>query len=121
MHGGWIIAGLVLAAGLIALLAVAQSRWLQSNTLKKCVVLSVGVHLLLAMLAAVIGSIRPASWGRAEEGRMTMVMVVSDEPVGPIEASTDDRAFSGSRRVRRGERLGRSGGRTGPARRRAAA
>ena len=90
MHGGWIIAGLVLAAGLIALLAVAQSRWLQSNTLKKCVVLSVGVHLLLAMLAAVIGSIRPASWGRAEEGRMTMVMVVSDEPVGPIEASTDD-------------------------------
>ena len=72
---GWIVAALI-AAALVGLVLLARTRWLQSDTLKKCVVLSVGVHLLLAAVAAGIGGMRPASWGTADEGRMTMMVVL---------------------------------------------
>ena len=85
MHSiGWIIGGVavVLAAGLAV---IVRTRWLQSHTLAKCVVLSVGLHLLLAMACGLLAGFMPASWGHDDEGRMTMVMVVASEP----EAAAD--------------------------------
>lgn len=76
---GWVVVALI-AAALVGLVLVARTRWLQSDTLKKCVVLSVGVHLLLAAVAAGIGGMRPASWGTADQGRMTMMVVLAEEP-----------------------------------------
>jgi hypothetical protein len=85
-HTGWIVAGGLIAAALGGLVLLARTRWLQSDTLKKCVVLSVGVHLLLAIVAAGIGGMRPASWGTQDEGRMTMMVVLTDEPFDAISS-----------------------------------
>lgn len=75
------VAGVVLAAltgaGLVALV---RTRWLESRTLEKCIGLSVGLHLVLAVVAALVGAWLPASWGRHDEGRMTMLVVLADEP-----------------------------------------
>ena len=84
---GMMVAGGLVAAALIGLVFLARSNWLQSDTLKKCVVLSVGVHLLLAAVAAGIGGMRPASWGTQDEGRMTMMVVLTDEPVDEVSSA----------------------------------
>lgn len=86
-HTGWIIAAGLLAAAVAGLIWLARTRWLQSDTLKKCVALSVGVHLLLAAIAAGIGGMRPASWGTADEGRMTMMVVLADLPTDEVAES----------------------------------
>jgi hypothetical protein len=89
MQAGWIVAGVVFAAGGIGLAVAARTRWLQSDTLKKCLLLSVVAHVALAIVAASIGGLSPASWGRSDEGRMTMVVVVSEEPEGSTAAVSD--------------------------------
>lgn len=90
--GGMIAAGLLIAV-LVGLVLLARTRWLQSDTLKKCVVLSVAVHLLLAALAAGIGGMRPASWGTADDGRMTMLVVLADHVVDePAAPDADEEA-----------------------------
>lgn len=86
-HIGWMIAAGLLAAAVVGLVWLARTRWLQSDTLKKCVVLSVGVHLLLAAIAAGIGGMRPASWGTEDEGRMTMMVVLADLPTDEVAMS----------------------------------
>ena len=84
MHSiGWII-GIVVAALAAGLTVVVRTRWLQSHTLAKCVVLSVGLHLLLAVACGLLAGFMPASWGHDEEGRMTMVMVVASDPEAVI-------------------------------------
>jgi hypothetical protein len=90
MHHHWLLWG-GLAVGVAGGLAtLAHARWLQSQTLKKCVLLSVGVHALLAVVAAFVGGSRPASWGQADEGRMTMQVV-------PVEESSDEAAPDSAR------------------------
>ena len=84
---GLMVAGGLVAAALVGLVFLARSSWLQSDTLKKCVVLSVGVHLLLAAVAAGIGGMRPASWGTQDDGRMTMMVVLTDEPVDEVSSA----------------------------------
>lgn len=86
----WMVAAGLLGAALVGLVLLARTSWLQSDTLKKCVVLSVGVHLLLALVAAGLGGLRPASWGTADEGRMTMMVVLVDEPVDEAAEDTHD-------------------------------
>lgn len=86
-HTGWMIAAGLLAAAVAGLVWLARTRWLQSDTLKKCVVLSVGVHLLLAAIAAGLGGMRPASWGTEDEGRMTMMVVLADLPTDDVASS----------------------------------
>ena len=86
MQAGWIVAGVVLVAGATGLSVAARTRWMQSDTLKKCVLLSVAAHAVLAAVAACLGGVSPASWGTSDEGRVTMVVVVSDEPEGEIVA-----------------------------------
>lgn len=88
MHHHWLLWG-GLAVGVAGgLAALAHTRWLQSQTLKKCVLLSVGVHALLAIVAAFVGGSRPASWGRADEGRMTMQVVPVEESSGEAAAES---------------------------------
>jgi hypothetical protein len=82
---GWVLAVIVVSGVIGGLVLLARTNWLQSDTLKKCVVLSVGVHLLLALIAAAIGGLRPASWGTEDDGRMTMMVVlVEDAVVDPL-------------------------------------
>lgn len=76
---GWII-GIVAAVIVGGLAVIVRTRWLQSHTLAKCVALSVGLHVLLAMACGLLVGFMPASWGHDDEGGMTMVMVVGSEP-----------------------------------------
>jgi hypothetical protein len=97
MGSGWIVWGgfLVLCAAVGA--AIVRTRWLQSQTLKKCVLLSVAFHAMLAFVAAIVGGTRPASWGTADDGAMTMTVVLADEaatdsppaPAASVEAASD--------------------------------
>jgi hypothetical protein len=48
--------------------------------MEKCIGLSVVLHLVLAVVATFIGGLLPASWGTLDEGRMTMVVMLADEP-----------------------------------------
>ena len=73
----WTGVAMAAAAGLIV---VVRTRWLQSRTLEKCVALSVGLHAVLAIVCAFVGGWAPASWGRRDEGRMTIVMALAEEP-----------------------------------------
>jgi hypothetical protein len=70
----------VLAAGGVTVLV--RTRWLQTRTLQKCVGLSVGLHAVLAVVAAFLGGWSPASWGTKDEGRMTMMVVLADDEAG---------------------------------------
>jgi hypothetical protein len=85
----WTGVAMAAAAGLIV---VVRTRWLQSRTLEKCVALSVGLHAVLAIVCALVGGWAPASWGRREEGRMTIVMAVAEEPsdAAAIQGATGD-------------------------------
>ncbi|MFM7135466.1 MAG: squalene--hopene cyclase [Planctomycetota bacterium] len=77
------IAVAVLAAlAAVGVTVLVRTRWLQTRTLRKCVGLSVGLHAVLAMVAAFLGGWSPASWGTKDEGRMTMMVVLADEEAG---------------------------------------
>ena len=89
----------IVVAGLAALAAVGvtvlvRTRWLQTRTLQKCVGLSVGLHAVLAVVAAFLGGLSPASWGTKDEGRMTMMVVLADEQADdePADAAPADDA-----------------------------
>jgi hypothetical protein len=93
MGSGWIVWGGFVGVCLAVGAAIVRTRWLQSQTLKKCVLLSVAFHALLAVVAAVVGGTRPASWGTADDGAMTMTVVLADEPAtsappAPAEAAS---------------------------------
>jgi hypothetical protein len=75
---GWIVLAIAAAAGVAAMV---RTRWLQSHTLAKCVALSVVLHAVLAVVCAFVGGWSPASWGRNDEGRMTMLVALAEEPV----------------------------------------
>jgi len=85
MHSQWLLWGGLAACCAAGLAGLARGRWLQSQTLKKSALLSIGVHAILAVVAAFVGVARPASWGSADEGRMTMQVV-------PVDEAGDDRA-----------------------------
>jgi hypothetical protein len=89
MHSHWLLWGGLAVCCAAGMAAVAHARWLQSQTLKKCVLLSVGVHAVLAVVACFIGGARPASWGEADEGRMTMEVVL-------LQESSDETATGGA-------------------------
>ncbi|NDC53017.1 MAG: hypothetical protein EBZ74_01705, partial [Planctomycetia bacterium] len=82
MDHHWLLWGGLGACLAVGIALLARARWLQSQTLKKCIVLSVVVHAALAVVAAFVGGSRPASWGTADEGRMTMEVVPVVEPAG---------------------------------------
>jgi hypothetical protein len=78
----------MLAAGAVASLAViVRTKWLQTHTLPKCVLLSVVLHAVVAAVCTCLGGQSPASWGQHESGRMTMLVVMAEE-------ATDDGTLS---------------------------
>lgn len=85
----WIALAIAAAAGVAAMV---RTRWLQSHTLAKCVALSVVLHAVLAVVCAFVGGWAPASWGRNDEGRMTMLVALAEEAV--FDDSLADAAVS---------------------------
>jgi hypothetical protein len=79
MHATGIAMAVLAAAAAVGVTVLVRTRWLQSRTLEKCIGLSVGLHLVLAVVAAFTGGWLPASWGRRDEGRMSMMVVLADE------------------------------------------
>ncbi|MFM8415241.1 MAG: squalene--hopene cyclase [Planctomycetota bacterium] len=79
MHATGIAVAVLAAAAAVGVTALVRTRWLQSRTLEKCIGLSVVLHLVVAVVAAFTGGWSPASWGRLDEGRMTMMVVLADE------------------------------------------
>ena len=79
MLANWIIWGTLSGLCAVGFVALSRTQWLQSQTLRKCVLLSVAVHAALAVVAVLTGGMRPASWGRNDTGRMSMTVVVADE------------------------------------------
>jgi len=92
MHSHWLLWGGLAACSAAGLAVLARGRWLQSQTLKKSVLLSIGVHAILAVVAAFVGVARPASWGTADEGRMTMQVVPVDESADGAAVEQSDAA-----------------------------
>lgn len=80
MHVSGIIWALVAAAAGASLAVIVRTKWLQSHTLPKCVLLSVVLHAVVAAVCACFGGLSPASWGQAERGPMTMLVVAAEEP-----------------------------------------
>ena len=79
MHTTWITVAVLATLAAVGVAVLIRTRWLQSRTMEKCVGLSVGLHLVLAVVAAFVGGWAPASWGDRDEGRMTMLVVLADE------------------------------------------
>ena len=73
----WIVLAGVAAGGFAVLV---RTRWLQSHTLAKCVMLSLALHAVLAVACACVGGLMPASWGRNDDGRMAMTVILSMDP-----------------------------------------
>lgn len=93
MATGWLLWGGFVGASAVTGAVIVRTRWLQSRTLEKSVFLSVVFHGVLAAFAAMVGGTRPASWGTADEGPMTMTVVVAEEPADePRRASVADDA-----------------------------
>jgi len=82
-----VIIGTGLVAGVGAALAViVRTKWLQSRTLPKCVLLSVALHAVVAGACACLVQWSPASSGQQESGRPTMLVVVSTDDAGALPA-----------------------------------
>ena len=79
MQTTWITVAVLATLAAVGVAVLIRTRWLQSRTMEKCVGLSVGLHLVLAVVAAFVGGWAPASWGYRDEGRMTMLVVLADE------------------------------------------
>jgi hypothetical protein len=87
----WIVGAVLAGVAAVGLAVLVRTRWLQSHTLAKCVMLSLALHAVLAVVCAFVGGLMPASWGRNDEGRMAMTVVLADEPedeAGLVEAGS---------------------------------
>ncbi len=83
----WSILAAVTVTGLVV---IVRTRWLQSRTLAKCVALSVLLHGVLAVVCAFVGGWAPASWGRNDEGKMSIFVALADEPSDVVAVVADD-------------------------------
>jgi hypothetical protein len=88
----WIVCGLLVAAAAVGLAVIVRTKWLQSHTLQKCVLLSVVLHAVLAAVAGFVGGMAPASWGRGDTGRMSMLVVMAEIDDGDAAAVADTAA-----------------------------
>jgi hypothetical protein len=76
---------------------IVRTKWLQSHTLPKCVLLSVVLHAVVAAVCTCLGGLSPASWGQSESGPMTMLVVTAEEPAEdrvPADANSSNAADS---------------------------
>lgn len=91
MDGGWGVWALIAGAAAAGIAVLVRTRWLQSRTLEKCVGLSLVLHAVIAGICAFVGGFSTASYGRRDEGPMTMTVIVCDEPA-EAEPPADDAA-----------------------------
>lgn len=80
MTGAGLVCGIVVVGVAATLVVIGRTGWLESHTLRKCVLLSVLLHASLAVAFAALGGLRPASFGAADEGQITMLVVTSTLP-----------------------------------------
>jgi hypothetical protein len=83
----WIAVAVLAASGMATVAVLVRSHWLESRTLEKCVALSVVFHAVFGVMAIFLGGWSPASWGRHDDGRMTMLVVLADEEVDEFAAA----------------------------------
>jgi hypothetical protein len=89
MSLAWIAGGALAATAAVGFGVLVRTRWLQSHTLAKCVMLSLALHAALAVVCAFVGGLMPASWGRNDEGRMAMTVILAEEPVAEADLVED--------------------------------
>jgi hypothetical protein len=80
MHTNGVVWAVLAAAAAVAVAVIVRTKWLQSHTLPKCVLLSVVLHAVVAVVCTCLGGLPPASWGQDENGPMTMLVVMAEEP-----------------------------------------
>jgi hypothetical protein len=80
MHTSGIVWAVLAAVAAVSLAVIVRTKWLQSHTLPKCVLLSVVLHAVVAAVCSCLGGLSPASWGRSDSGPMTMVVVAAEDP-----------------------------------------
>jgi hypothetical protein len=80
MHTSGIVWSVLAAGAAVSLAVIVRTKWLQSHTLPKCVLLSVVLHAVVAAVCSCLGGLSPASWGRSDSGPMTMVVVAAEDP-----------------------------------------
>ncbi|MFM8704913.1 MAG: hypothetical protein ACKOHG_13790, partial [Planctomycetia bacterium] len=84
MSTSGIVWTLVAFGGAAAVWAIVRTKWLQTHTLPKCVLLSVVLHAVVAAVCSCLGGLAPASWGRNDTGPMTMLVVAEEEPADEL-------------------------------------
>ncbi|MFM9195057.1 MAG: prenyltransferase/squalene oxidase repeat-containing protein [Planctomycetia bacterium] len=88
MSTSGIVWTLVALGGAAAVWGIVRTKWLQTHTLPKCVLLSVVLHAVVAAVCSCLGGLAPASWGRNDTGPMTMLVVAEEEPADdPLPAA----------------------------------
>jgi hypothetical protein len=90
MHTHGIVWAVVAVGTAVSLAVIVRTKWLQSHTLPKCVLLSVVLHAVVAVACSCLGWLSPASWGRSDSGPMTMVVVTAEDPVDGLRPSDGD-------------------------------
>jgi hypothetical protein len=90
MHTSGIVWALLAAGAAGSLAWIVRTKWLQSHTLPKCVLLSVVLHAVVAVACSCLGGLSPASWGQSDSGPMTMVVVTAEDPVDGLRPSDGD-------------------------------
>lgn len=91
----WIAWAVLGAAAAVGFAVLVRTRWLQSHTLAKCAMLSLLLHAVLAVVCAFVGGLMPASWGRNDEGRMAMTVILAEEPAADADLVEDGAAAVG--------------------------
>ena len=97
MYASAIVWAVVAVGGAGAVAVIVRTKWLQSHTLPKCVLLSVVLHAVVAAVCTCLGGLSPASWGQSESGPMTMLVVTAEEPAEdrvPADADSSNVADS---------------------------
>jgi hypothetical protein len=80
MHTSGIVWAVLAAVAAVSLAVIVRTKWLQSHTLPKCVLLSVVLHAVVAAVCSCLGGLSPASWVRSDSGPMTMMVVAAEDP-----------------------------------------
>ena len=97
MGAVWIAGAILPVAAAVGFAVLVRTRWLQSHTLAKCTLLSLLLHAVLAAVCAFVGGLMPASWGRNDEGRMAMTVILAAEPVAEADLVEDGAAAVGDK------------------------
>lgn len=90
MHTHGIVWALVAVGAAVSLAVIVRTKWLQSHTLPKCVLLSVVLHAVVAVVCSCLGGLSPASWGQSDSGPMTMVVVTAEDPADGLRPADGD-------------------------------